>query len=65
MGAGQIGIGEFAGVVEALGRSWDVVLRREEERGRRLGYGDWGEAGREGSDVLDRPAFWERRRGAH
>ena len=62
VGAGEIGISKLAGVVEALRCSWDVVLRRYEERGGRFGHGDWGEAGRERSDILDGPSFWRRRR---
>ena len=65
MGAGEIGVSERAGVIEALRCSWNVVLRGYEERGGRLGQGDRGKAGREGSDVLDRPSFWKRRRGAY
>ena len=65
MGAGEIGISKLAGVIEALRCSWDVVLRWYEERGGRFGHGDWGEAGREGSDILDGPSFWKRRRRAY
>ena len=57
MGAGEIGIGELAGVFEAFGRPWNVIQRGQEEGSGRFGYGDRGEAGREGSDVLDGSTF--------
>ena len=62
MGAREVGFGELAGVIKALGRSWDIVLRGKEEGGGGFGYRDRCEAGREGSDVLNRPTFCERRR---
>ena len=60
-----MGISKPAGMIEALRCSWDVVLRGYEEGGGRLGHGDRGKAGREGSNILDGPSFWERRRGAY
>ena len=65
MRAGEIRVGEFAGVLETFGRSRDVILRGQQEGGRRFGYGDRSEARREGSNVLDRPIFCERRRGPY
>ena len=65
MGAREIGVSKLASVVEALRCSWNVVLRRYEERGGRLGHGDRGKARREGSDILDGPSFGQRRRRAY